>query len=69
MELEEQLEIHHQELIEVSNSGDSASLMELSKTVSKEESQVEELFESFEEAQMELDEINESYEKKIEELS
>lgn len=69
MELEELLELHHKELIEVSNSGDSASLMELSKTVSKEEAQVEELFESFEEAQMELDEINESYEKKIEELS
>ena len=69
MELEELLESHHKELIAVSNSGDSTSLMELSKTVSKEETQVEELFESFEEAQMELDEINESYEKKIEKLS
>ncbi|MCD6172156.1 MAG: ABC-F family ATP-binding cassette domain-containing protein [Sulfurimonas sp.] len=69
MELEELLETHHQELIEVSNSGDSSALMELSKLVSKEETEVEELFEQFEEAQMELDEINESYETKIEELS
>ena len=69
MELEELLETHHQELIEVSNSGDSSALMELSKLVSKEEAEVEELFEQFEEAQMELDEINESYKEKIEELS
>ncbi|MCD6432538.1 MAG: ABC-F family ATP-binding cassette domain-containing protein [Sulfurimonas sp.] len=69
MELEELLESHHKELIEVSNSGDSVALMELSKLVSKEESEVEELFEEFEEAQIELDEINENYEQKIEELS
>ena len=69
MELEELLETHHQELIEVSNSGDSSALMELSKLVSKEETEVEKLFEQFEEAQIELDEINESYEEKIEELS
>jgi len=69
MELEELLELHHKELIEVSNSGDSSALMELSKLVSKEETEVEELFESFEEVQIELDEINENYEKRIEELS
>ncbi|MEA3331695.1 MAG: ABC-F family ATP-binding cassette domain-containing protein [Campylobacterota bacterium] len=69
MELEELLESHHKELIEVSNSGDSIKLMELSKLVSKEEADVEELFEKFEEAQIELDEINENYEQKIEELS
>ncbi|MEA3370466.1 MAG: ABC-F family ATP-binding cassette domain-containing protein [Campylobacterota bacterium] len=68
MELEEQLETHHQELIEASNAGDSATLMELSKTVSDEEKKVEESFEEFEELSMELEEINAEYEKKIEEL-
>ncbi|MDB2562286.1 ATP-binding cassette domain-containing protein [Sulfurimonas sp.] len=69
MEVEEKLELHHQELIECSNSGDSASLIELSKVVSDEEKEVEDLFEELETAQTELDEINESYEEKIEELS
>ena len=68
MQLEEQLEIHHQELIDASNSGDSVTLMELSKTVSDEEKKVEEMFEEFEELSMELEEINEEYETKIEEL-
>ena len=65
MKLEEQLETHHQELIEASNAGDSATLMELSKTVSDEEKKVEESFEEFEELSMELEEINETYETKI----
>ncbi len=69
MQVEESLELHHQELIEASNSGDSATLMELSKTVSDEEKKVEEMFEEFEESSIELEEINESYEEKIEELS
>ena len=68
MKIEEELEVHHQELIEVSNAGDSSRLMELSKLVGQEESRVEELFEELEEAQTELDEINESYESKISEL-
>ena len=69
MQLEESLELHHKELIECSNSGNSAALMELSKTVSDEEKEVEHLFEEFEEFSMELEEINESYEEKIEQLS
>ena len=68
MEVEDSLASHHQELIEVSNSGDSATLMELSKLVSDEENQVEEMFEALEVAQTELDEINEEYEMKIKEL-
>lgn len=68
MDTEEQLSIHHKELIEASSAGDSATLMELSKLVSSEEAQVEENFEALEEAQTELDAINESYDKKIEEL-
>ena len=68
MELEEQLEGHHKELIELSNSGDSATLIELSKTVADEERIVEEMFEEFEDVQTQLDEINEEYEQKIENL-
>jgi len=68
MESEEKLEVHHQELIEASDAGDSATLMELSKLVSSEEAKVEESFEELEVAQSELDEINAEYEKKIEEL-
>ena len=66
MQVEELLQSHHQELIEVSSSGDSVALMELSKLVSSEEAEVEALFEKFESAQTELDQINENYEKKME---
>lgn len=68
MQVEESLELHHKELIEASNSGDSATLMELSKTVSDEEKEVERLFEEFEELSIELEEINEEYDNKMEEL-
>ncbi len=68
MEVEESLTGHHEELIEASNAGDSASLMELSKIVSKEESEVEELFEELEVEQNKLDEIVFEYEEKIEAL-
>ena len=69
MELEEQLEVYHQELIQSSNAGDSASLMALSKTVADEEKQIEDLFEELEDKQTQLDDMNESYEQKIEEVS
>ena len=65
---EESLEKNHELLIEVSNSGDSAKLMELSKLVSEEEKEVEDTFELLEESQTKLDKINESYELKIKEL-
>ena len=68
MELEEQLETHHAELIEVSNSGDSARLMELSKIVADAEAKVENMFEEFEVVSSELEDINEEYEKKMEDL-
>ena len=68
MEIEELLDFNHKELIEVSNGGDSSKLMELSKLVSAQESEVEEKFELLETAQTELDEITESYEKKISQL-
>ena len=68
METEELVSELHAELIELSNSGDSASLMEVSKKVSQEENRVDELFEEFEEAQTQLDEILERYNTQIEEL-
>jgi ATP-binding cassette, subfamily F, member 3 len=69
MKLEEQLEVHHKELVQSSNAGDSAWLMELSKTVSEEEKKVEDLFEELADAQTQLDIMNEAYEQKIEEVS
>jgi len=68
MEIEDLLAINHQELIEVSNNGDSSKLMELSKLVSSQEAEVEDKFEELEVHQTELDEINEGYEKKISDL-
>ena len=68
MEIEELLELNHKELIEVSNSGDSSKLMELSKLVSAQESEVEEKFELLETAQTKLDELTESYEQKLLEI-
>ncbi|MDF1878335.1 ABC-F family ATP-binding cassette domain-containing protein [Sulfurimonas sp. SAG-AH-194-C20] len=68
MKLEEQLAIQHEELIQASSSGDSASLMELSKTVGQNESKVEELFEELEEEQGQLDTIMLEYEIKIDEI-
>jgi len=65
MDLENTLSIKHEELIEASNAGDSATLMELSKTVSEMENQVEELFEELEEEQTRLDTIVEEYEERI----
>lgn len=68
MEIEDTLSENHQELIVVSNSGDSASLIELSKTVATQEAEVEELFEELEVFQNELDEVNANYDDKIESL-
>ena len=69
MELENTLSLKHEELIEASNAGDSATLMELSKTVSKMENQIEESFLQLEKEQTKLDEILEEYASKIEEVS
>ena len=68
IKLEEELELEHKKLVEASNAGDSATLMELSKLVSEQEKQVENFFMELEETQTELDEINENYEKKMEGL-
>jgi len=65
MELENTLSLKHEELIEASNAGDSATLMELSKTVSEMENQVETLFEELELKQTALDDIMQEYDEKI----
>ena len=65
MELENTLSLKHEELIEASNAGDSATLMELSKTVSEMENQVEILFEELELQQTALDDIMQEYDEKI----
>ena len=65
MELENTLSLKHEELIEASNTGDSATLMELSKTVSAMENQVEILFEELELQQTALDDIIQEYDEKI----
>jgi len=69
MELEEKLEVYHEELIEVSSSGDTPRLMELSKIVADAEAKVESMFEEFETVSCELDEINQSYDAKIDRLN
>jgi len=68
IELENTLSLKHEELIEASNLGDSATLMELSKTVSDIEAQVETMFEELEIQQTQLDEIMQGYDEKIETL-
>lgn len=65
---EEELEVHHHDLIEASNAAESAKLMELSKLVADEEAKVEESFEALEVAQTQLDEINAEYDAKMQEL-
>jgi ATP-binding cassette subfamily F protein 3 len=69
MDLENTLSLKHEELIEASNRGDSATLMELSKSVSSIQHQVEEMFEELEIQQPQLDEILQEYEEKMEALT
>ncbi|PHQ92556.1 MAG: ABC transporter ATP-binding protein [Sulfurimonas sp.] len=69
MQTEELLESQHKELISVSNSGDSAALIVLSKLVAHNEEEVEDLFGVFEELSMEIEKIDAEYAQKIELLS
>lgn len=68
IESEEILGVKHAALIEASNSGESALLMQLSKEVAGLEAEVEECFESLEATQTQLDAINAEYESKMEGL-
>ena len=61
MELEEELETENEKLIEASNNGDNASMIEASQNVGKLQAEVDELFERLEMASNALDEIEEKY--------
>ncbi len=69
IQTEDALLIKHEELVNASNVGGSATLMELSKTVSAMENLVEERFLELEEEQTKLDDILKEYTSKIEEVS
>ena len=68
IELEEKLKANQQELIKISNSGDSGTLAELYKEVAYQENKIEEDFEALEELQNQFDAITDVYEEKIKEL-
>lgn len=68
MEIEELLEVEHEELIVVSGNGDNSRLIELSGIVTKHEKEVDDKFELLEIAQTKLDEITEEYEIKLQDL-
>lgn len=65
IDTEELLSLNHDKLTSASNEGDTIKIMELSKLVASQESEVEELFELLESAQNELDNITKSYDNKI----
>ncbi|MGE4395837.1 MAG: ABC-F family ATP-binding cassette domain-containing protein [Sulfurimonas sp.] len=62
---EELLSLNHDKLTSASNEGDTIKIMELSKLVASQESEIEEFFELLETAQNELDMINQRYDEKI----
>jgi ATP-binding cassette subfamily F protein 3 len=64
MHLEEELEHLHVSLVEASNAGESATLMELSKKVALQEEEVENLFETLELCHNEIDTITQEFEAK-----
>jgi ATP-binding cassette subfamily F protein 3 len=68
MEIEDLLEVEHEELIVVSGNGDNSRLIELSGIVTKHEKEVDDKFELLEIAQTKLDEITEEYEIKLQDL-
>ena len=68
MESEDKLVTFHEELVIASNNTDNSKVMELSKTVSDMEMQVEEKFERLEVVQTEFDDITSEYEEKLAEL-
>ncbi len=68
MNIEDELEVHHQELIEASNIGDNGKIMDISRVVTALEKEVEDTFELLEVKQTKLDNITEEYDIKLEEL-
>ena len=68
MELEEELESENERLVEASNSGDNALMIEASQNVGKLQAQIDELFERLEMASEALDAIEEKYAPQMAEL-
>ncbi len=68
MEVEDLIETEQHELVQASNAGDNAKVMELSKTVKINQSKIEEIFAALEVEQLKIDEILEEYNAKIEKL-
>jgi ATP-binding cassette, subfamily F, member 3 len=68
MELEENLEVQHADLVTASNEGDNSKIMELSKIISNAEKEIEIKFERMEIVHDELEELTNYYNTKFEEL-
>ena len=68
MKLEDTLKISHEKLIEYSNQGDSGKLQELSKSISVNEKEIENLFERLEIASNEFDRITKETDEKLQTL-
>lgn len=68
MKLEDKLKISHEKLIEYSNQGDSGKLQELSKSISVDEKEIENLFERLETASNEFDRITKETDEKLQTL-
>lgn len=68
MKLEDTLKISHEKLIEYSNQGDSGKLQELSKSISVDEKEIENLFERLEIASNEFDRITKETDEKLQTL-
>jgi len=68
MATEESLEEDHKALDAASRNGDNDKIMELSRTIGKDEAQIEEKFERLEVVQTEFDEVIESFAKRLQEL-
>jgi ATP-binding cassette subfamily F protein 3 len=68
MEIEDLIESEQHELVQASNAGDNAKVMELSKTVKVNQSKIDEIFAALEIDQLKIDEILEEYNAKIEKL-
>jgi len=68
IELEEQLEAHHEQLTQASNAGDNAGMIEHAQEVGKIQAKIDELFERLEIASEYVDIISEKYRSQLEAL-
>ena len=66
---ENELKIHHENLIKASNISDNSKIMEISQIIKKLDDEIEVKFERMEIVQNELDEMLKDYEEKLNEHS